>query len=354
MLNLNILWWGRSDIHYSRNRVIRKCLARLGCSFTDFRPLLSSLGGIEAQLRRLSSPSLVWVPCFRQRDMQSALTWSRKQQVPLVFDPLISAFDKQIFERKKFSAESKQGIKLLNWEKQLFRQADLVIGDTREHCNYFHGTFAVERSKLVDIPVGAEESLFKPATPQTQPTTPIRILFYGSYLGLQGPQYIIEAAKHYTGPPVQWQMIGAGPLLEQCKEAAQGLKNIEFLPWVAYEELPKSIQSADILLGIFGTSAKAHRVIPNKVYQTLACGKPLITMHSPAYPRDLLSHSNAGIHWVPPGDPKQLAITIAKLATEPLQLQDMGKLAQQTFRKYFSEAEIEQRLHKALKHFCSL
>lgn len=351
MLDLDILWWGRSDINYSRNRVIRKCLLRLGCSLTDFNPLSSPFALLEAHLRNLKKPSLVWVPCFRQRDMHSASKWSRRQQVPIVFDPLISAYDKQVLERNKFSATSKQGIKLLNWEKQLFQSADLVIGDTREHCSFFNTTFGVPTSKLIDIPVGAEESVFHPLLTARPPNNPLTVLFYGSFLSLQGPEVIVKAAKLYQGTDVQWKMIGNGPLLEECKKNAAGINNIEFIPWVTYDELPKHIQSADILLGIFGTSEKAHRVIPNKVYQALACGKPLVTMRSPAYPETFLNDPNLGIFWTKPGCAIELADTVAKLTKQPRELHKIGNQAHQTFTRYFSEADIERRLLKALKQF---
>ena len=352
-LNLDILWWGRSDTNYSRNRVIRTCLERLGCRFSEFNPANSLLGILEAYVRRPKKPSLIWVPCFRQRDMYSAFIWAKKHKVPLVFDPLISAYDKQVYERKKFAPEDSKAITLLNWEKNVFQKATMVIGDTREHCNYFHTTFGVEQSRLIDIAVGAEEKFFKPATHPSDMRNTITVLFYGSFLGLQGPLTIIEAAKKYNGLEVQWKLIGEGPLLGKCKAEAAGLDSVEFIPWVPYEDLPSHIQKADIVLGIFGTSEKANRVIPNKVYQTLACGKPLVTMRSPAYPKGFTTNHDLGIHWVTAGDAHDLATTVAELAGKKEQLQDQGDKAYSTFIKHFSEAGIEQRLLTALKQFCS-
>ena len=58
--------------------------------------------------------------------------------------------------------------------------------------------------------------------------------------------------------------------------------NINWIDWVKYEELPKYINGADVCLGIFGDTEKATRVIPNKAFQIIASGKPLITGDSPA------------------------------------------------------------------------
>lgn len=351
MLNLDILWWGRSDINYSRNRVIRKCLKRLGCRLTQFAPFFSPLGHIEALGKRLKKPSLVWVPCFRQRDMHSALTWGRNRNTPVVFDPLISAYDKQVFERKKYAPESKNALKLLNWEKSLFQKASVVVGDTVSHCHFFHDTLGVEESRLVHIPVGAEEQFFKPSVSEGQRDDYLTVLFFGSFLGLQGPLTIVEAIKKYQGPPIRWKFIGDGPLHQQCVEQAKDLDNVEFLPWVNYETLPSHIQSADILLGIFGTSEKAHRVIPNKVYQALACGKPLVTMKSPAYPKGFTTNDQLGISWTQPGNAQHLANTVSRLASDKRKLRDIGAKSYETFTNNFSEASIELQLAHHLQQF---
>ncbi len=349
-----ILWWGRSSLSYSRNEILLRAFAKLGCRVTHFRPKSSYTGRLEASLRTLSKPDLLWVPCFRHRDMTSAISFARRWRIPLLFDPLISAYDKQVFERKKFSPASIRAKMLFNREKRMLQGADLVIADTKEHARYFHHFFSVEKSRLAVIPIGANETLFTPDSPITPPpSVPAQkkeytALFYGSFLGLQNPQVIVEAAHLCKTLPIKWQFVGEGPLLGKCKKLAEGLPNTEFIPWVAYATLPEIIRSADIVLGIFGTSDKAKRVIPNKVYQALACGKPLVTMTSSAYPDHFTENSNLGIKWVKAGSANELADTVAALLNKPQQLAAMGAAAHTTYRRYFSEAYIREQLKAAL------
>lgn len=344
-----ILWWGRFDPDYSRNRVVRQAFEALGHTCVSFQPRLSPIADWEARWRGLTRPDLVWVPCFRQRDVLAARRWCDHHRVPLIFDPLISSYDKQVFERRKFLSESRRGRRLLQWESALFRAADGLVADTEAHAVFFHEVLGVPHERLFVVPVGAEETLFFPAPLQRPANQPLEVLFYGSFLSLQGPEVIVEAARRYQGPPVRWCLLGDGPLRPSCEAAAHGLGNIAFEDWTPYSRLPERIRRADILLGIFGDSAKASRVVPNKVFQALACGMPLITRSSPAYPKRLQSTPNRGIAWVPANDPDALAKTVGRLAGNPAELSVMGQSARKTYETHYSAQMLQQSLEKLLR-----
>ncbi len=347
-IQAHILWWGRSTISYSRNEIVRRSFKKLGCRLNYFRPIISRTGAVEAYLHSIARPDLLWVPCFCHRDMPAAIAWAKKQKIPVIFDPLISSYDKQVHERKKFAANTIRAKVLFAREKKILHRADLVICDTEEHAGYFHNFFSIPPEKLAVVPVGANESLFTPAPPQREEKLPVTILFYGSFLNLHNPLAIIEAAQLCANLPLKWLLVGDGPLLDKCKRLAAGRPNIKFQPWVPYKELPGIIHSADILLGIFGTSDKAKRVIPNKVYQALACGKPLITMASPAFPPHFTDNRELGIEWVEAGNSRQLADAVTRLASHSEQLTAMGSDAYNTYRQYFSEKDIRKRLARAI------
>jgi glycosyltransferase involved in cell wall biosynthesis len=341
-----VLWWGRFDPDYSRNRIIRRLLADLGWRIRNFRPRISATGDVEATLRGIPAPQLVWVPCFRQRDMAAAARWTARHNVPTVFDPLISAWDKRVFERGKFAADDRRARKLLGWERRLFAAADMVLADTDAHRDFFVEAFGLDEDRVAVVPVGAEDDLFTPLPPRRRADGVVEILFYGTFISLHGPQTIIEAARLYDGPPVIWHLLGQGPLLRACRKQARELSTVIFEPYLAYEKLPARIGEADILLGVFGASDKAGRVIPNKVFQALACGRPVITRAAPAYPSALAGSD--GIAFVPANQPQALAATVADWAGAPDRLAARCDAAASIHRQFFANDAIRDSLRGAL------
>lgn len=342
-----VLWWGRFDPDYSRNRILRQAYAALGWRVVDFRPWLSTLGDVEALVRRAPRADLVHVPCFRQRDITAARRHARRHGIPLLIDPLISAYDKQVFERDKFPPGHARARALLHRERDQFQAADIVLADTPEHARFFADTLGVTPARLHVVYVGAEEPLFAPGEP-SPPGQPLEALFFGSFIGLQGPEVIVEAARRYHGRPLRWTLLGDGPLRANCEKRAASASNVAFEDWIPYRQLTDRIRRADILLGVFGSSAKAGRVIPNKVFQALACGKPLVTRSAPAYPEPLRAAVDSGIRWVPAGDAAALADAVAELAAHPERLASLGTAARHSYERHFSAAAVAAQLRAAL------
>lgn len=357
-----VLVWGREGNYgpdYPRNRVVFEALRGLGHEVELFRPRLSLLADLEYALRRRPVPDLVWVPCFRQRDLPAAARYARRHGIPLVFDPLISAWDKQVNERAKFAADSPRGRRLLAREQALFALADVVVADTAGHAEFFHDTLGVPRDRLVVVPVGAEESLFRhyPYRPRP-PGEPLEGVFFGTFIGLQGVEHLVEAAGLYAAdpanPPVRFRLLGDGPLRPACEARAAELRrqypalDIAFEDWRPLAELPARLAQADFFFGIFGTSAKAQRVIPNKVYQALAIGRPVITAGTGAFEAALRAEEEAGFFWCGAGDPYDLAHAVARLARRPGDLPARAAAARGAYDRCFSKATVQAALRTTL------
>ena len=329
-----ILWWGRGDKKYSRNRIVLDFMNELGFKVDFFHPRSSWFGKIEALFSRIEKPDFLWVPCFRQSDVFSASFFAKKWKIPLVFDPLISAYQKEIFERQKWPEQSFKAKRRKKWETKVFSNPDIIVCDTQAHANYFRQTFSVPEEKLSLLFVGAEEDVFLTnPSHKRKAKNSFEILFYGSFIELQGAEYIGRAAKLARDLPFKWVFVGEGPCLSKVKEETAGLGNVVFKPWMSYDELCKQIFNADILLGVFGDTSKADMVIPNKVYQAMAAGKPVITRMARAYDGNIAGSPVIG--WVPKGDSQALFNKICKWLDKPELLLERGAQTRQLFDGYF-------------------
>jgi glycosyltransferase involved in cell wall biosynthesis len=228
---------------------------------------------------------------------------------PVVFNPLVSLADTLVGDRGRFRSGSLAARALERVDKYAFRSADLVVADTAAHARFLSDVRG--RDDVAVCFVGAEDRLF---TPGWKPEAPFTVLFVGKLIPLQGVDTILAAARE--APEIRFRIVGSGqldPLL------ADRPSNVEHVRWVEYERLPGEIRRTGCALGIFGTTAKAQRVIPNKAFQALACGVPLVTADTPAA-RELLVHEESAL-LVPPGDPEALAAAVRRLAED-------GSLAQ--------------------------
>src|SRR5947208_906821 len=120
----------------------------------------------------------------------------------------------------------------------------------------------------------AEVRVFRPGW---SPQAPFTCLFVGKLIPLHGVETILAAAR--AAPELRLRLVGSGQLEALLDERPA---NVDWIHWVEYERLPDELHRAGCALGIFGTSDKAERVIPNKAFQALACGTPLVTADTPA------------------------------------------------------------------------
>ncbi|WP_456384831.1 glycosyltransferase [Desulfolithobacter sp.] len=340
-----VLVWGRADQDYSRNRIVVRLFSGLGWQVRFFRPFSSQLGLLHSLWTRPQRPDLIWVPCFRHDDIGSASFWSRKWQVPLIVDPFISSFAKVVLERRKYPTGSRAAEKLRKRESALLNRADLVFADTHCHADFFVQHLDVQTEKTAVLPVGADEELFSPlGWPEDQEK--IDILFYGSFLRLHGIETIIRAAALCRDLPARWTILGDGDLRSGLLQQAAGLSNVAFEPWIPYAELPKRMARAHILLGIFGDTPQAARVIPNKVFQAMASARPVITRTSAAYEGTIGDTEEIG--WVEADDHQGLAATVCNLLQDPHRLPEIGHRTRCLYEKYFSQERLQSILARSL------
>lgn len=199
-------------------------------------------------------------------------------RAPVIFDAYVSNYNTLCMDRKLFRPQSLPGQIAFWLDCTACRLADTVVVDTQAHANYFARSFGVPIDRFAVIYVGCDEEIFFPR--RESPGRDFVVFYYGSYLPLQGIEYIIRAAKRLEAEPdVRFRIAGDGAGYADIRALADRLnvRNIEFLKWVPFEDLPLQIAQASICLGgHFSAIDKASNVIATKTFQFLAMRKPTI------------------------------------------------------------------------------
>jgi len=311
---MKILFFGRYDPEYSRNRVFLKSLQVAGVTVEQCR---------TAPSNRLWPVRLLWKYLFLKKDFDLMFIPFPGQEVmliaryltrkPIIFDAFTSHFEGYVQDRGTVPAGSLRAGRLRWLDKQAYVRADLCLSDTSTHADWMAKEFGVPREKFHTVFVGTDTDVFKPAEKLSHSSAePFLVHFHGSYIPLQGTQTIVRAAAKLKDKDVRVRMIGRGQTHEESRSLAREIRadNVDFVSPVSYEELAHLMQQADACLGTFGTTPKAQRVISNKVFEALGVAKPVITADTPAV-RELLDRDSALL--VPSGDPEALSEAILKL-----------------------------------------
>lgn len=342
---MRILYVATREVGYVRNDVLIRALRKLsevdvvGSNHRGNLAYRSFIYSIEAA-RRLSHQSYDLVVCgfFGQI---TATMLAKSSPSPLLLDGFVSAYDTLCYDRKAFSPNSPAG-KLAFWlDKTSCRQTGQVLTDTPENADYFRDTFNLPQVNFYPIPVSCNEEIFKPISPTTNHFPAILAHFYSTYQSLHGVEQLLHVAKLLEEEPFRFSIIGNGPQHKNIIKLSSQLRlrNVVFLPMMPLRNLVLEMGNTDIFIGgPFGSTSKAGRVIPGKIYQAMAMGLPIIAADTPANRRLLVDRENAIL--VDPKDPNSIADGMKQLAGDNSLRKKIARNARSTFMLKASEEVI--------------
>ena len=358
---MRVALFGSYDPGYPRTRVLREGLEARGVEVLAIRAKPGALPGIRQLTlclhwaRRARKLDAVLVPSFGHRDIPLAGLLGRMSDAPVLFDPLVSRWDTQVGDMGRLKKGSMSERRVRASDRIALSLADLVLCDTWEHGDFYSSEFGIARKKLSRVPVGADRFAFDLGERRApgRGTGPIDVVYLGGYLPLHGLPAVVDAAtdllKRHGPRFATFTLIGGGMMLPRVERdvAARGLENVRLLPRMPYEEAMARLCRADIGLGIFGTSAKSGRVVPHKVFQSMALGVPTITRRSAAIAEFFRDEEHLVL--VPAGDGAALARAIEALAQDPARRERLGAQGRAAARAEASPARIGELLVEAIQ-----
>jgi len=205
-----------------------------------------------------------------------------------------------------------------------------------------HPDRAIEFPNWVDVTMIRPQQTGRLANPVRQklvlPDDAVIVLYAGNMGQKQGIEVVLDAARLLADHPrLRFVLAGAGAALDNLKQQAQGLGNVQWLPLQPLELLNDLLNMADIHV-LPQRADAADLVMPSKLTGALASGRPVVgTADAGTQLGDVLNA--CGVR-VPPGDAQALANALAALADSPETLASLGTKGRQHALDHLSHTAV--------------
>jgi len=181
------------------------------------------------------------------------------------------------------------------------------------------------------------------------------VLYQGQIAEGRGIEHLIQSIQSI--PDSSLVILGEGPSLEEYRNLtiSRQWERVYFPGKVSLADLPSYTSSADIgVLLTEDTCLSYHLSLPNKLFEYIHAGLPVVASNLPEIARVVSTHQIGEV--VNPDDPKDIANAISRLLHDPTRYSQCRSNAIQAVKKFTWEQEsknllavyqsLEQDIHK--------
>jgi glycosyltransferase involved in cell wall biosynthesis len=242
-------------------------------------------------------------------------------------------------------------------ERQLYARAErLVVCSDAVRSSLLKRGIPPERIEVV--PNFADTELFDPGRSgdgfrrQHGLDGKFVAIYTGAMGASNGTYQLADAAaelKREGNASVRIVAVGDGPergVLERRIER-EGLDNLLLLPPVPREDVPGLVAASDVTLTVFAPHPALALNAPNKFFDSLAAGKPVVVnLHG--WLQRVVEENDAGVY-VPAGDGAALAGALTSLAAAPERVRKMGENGRRVAVRDFGRDRLTDKLAALLE-----
>lgn len=239
-------------------------------------------------------------------------------------------------------------------ERFLYRHANQVMVNSPGFIEHVEARGA---GQVALIPNGADVAMFDPqddgeAFRRAHDLVGKFVALYAGAHGMSNDLGVLlqAAALLRDRPRIALVLLGDGKekAFLMTKAAKLGLGNVHFLPPVAKNEMGAALAGADACIAILKPVELYKTVYPNKVFDYMAAGRPVI-LAIDGVVREVVLKAEAGIP-VKPGDPQALASAISELADDPSRRRAMGHNGRRYVEKHFDRPVVAAQLARLMEN----
>lgn len=224
-------------------------------------------------------------------------------------------------------------------EKLLARAMDAIVVATEGIATNFRGLNPVVVHNYPDLGM-------LPNPPIARKERNEKVLVYvGGLSKLRGALELVRALEHLDHIDNLWlDLIGRfePPELERELQALPGYRRVRYLGWLPWKEAWGHAKTADIGLVLFLPAPNHKRSLPNKLFEYMAAGLPVVASNFPLW-REIVEGNNCGL-CVDPLNPEAIAEAIEYLITHPEEARKMGENGRRAVEEKYNWEKEAQKL----------
>jgi glycosyltransferase involved in cell wall biosynthesis len=240
--------------------------------------------------------------------------------------------------------------------RTIYRRADHIVALSPGMKEGILRT-GVPPEKVTVIPNASDLDLFRPDLDGSASRERLSLgkrfaaIYFGAMGMANGLDYVIEAARILAErgrDDIVFVLHGSGGKRAELESLARGygLTNVVFSDLVAdKEEVARMVAGCDVCLTIY-RAAKEHTWSPNKMFDSLAAGKPVL-INVPGWLGETVERNRCG-RSLDPYRPEALADAMEELADQPELCRQMGENARALAEREFDRRVLADRLERVL------
>lgn len=255
----------------------------------------------------------------------------------------------------KKKLEVAYGVTLSKVNNMALVHASAVLSHSKEVSKILVQLFGVEAGKIEVFPNTVDLNRFSSAENADQLRTRLGldekkvVLFLGSAFENKGLDVLLRALHIIEDERVI--LVVVGPRDKRYMELARRLHinhRVVFLGEVDHRFVPRHIHMADVCIGSLIARLMWYGLIPRKVIECMACGKPVIVARG-AVPKDLVEDGVSGV-FVDSANEVEVASKIVSLMNDSGLRRVIGAEARRVIAERYSTGKLADKLDKILKH----
>ncbi len=239
-------------------------------------------------------------------------------------------------------------------ESFVYRKAWLVTGQSQETLDNIHARFPAVRtyrvSNGVDLDTFSPERRAADARRRLVPEgwNGVVAMYAGLHGLAQGLEQILQAAEQLRDlTALRFVFVGDGPEKDKLTRWARDhrLDNVAFLDPVPAQDVPNLVGSAEI--GLVPLRVRLPGAIPSKLYETMACGLPIVLV-AEGEPMDIVLQTDSGMA-VRPGDIAGLATALRTLTLDAELRRRLGRNGRNAAQLRYDRTTIQSQFAALLE-----